>query len=67
MALGMNPTPAPYVFRKKTNAAPATRQESSLFVRIIRHFGQEIVLVAGFLILGFWFLALMGYSSADPA
>lgn len=67
MALGMNPTPAPYVFRKKTNAAPATRQESSLFVRIIRHFGQEIVLVAGFLVLGFWFLALMGYSSADPA
>ncbi|MDO4794861.1 MAG: DNA translocase FtsK 4TM domain-containing protein [Brachymonas sp.] len=60
-------TPAsPYLLR--TGKAPAPKPaEPSLFVRILKRFSQEIVLLLGLGTLALWLVTLLSHHPADPA
>ncbi|MDO4769361.1 MAG: DNA translocase FtsK 4TM domain-containing protein [Brachymonas sp.] len=60
-------TPAtPYLLR--TGKAPAAKPaEPSLFVRIVKRFSQEIVLLLGLGMLALWLVTLLSHHPADPA
>ena len=58
--------PSPYLLR--TGKAPAPKPaEPSLFVRILKRFSQEIVLLLGLTTLALWLVTLLSHHPADPA
>jgi S-DNA-T family DNA segregation ATPase FtsK/SpoIIIE len=59
-------TPAPYLLR--TGTTPVSKPaEKPLLSRVFKRFGQEILLVCGFILLTLWLATLISHHPADPA
>ena len=59
-------TPAPYLLRTGTTPVPKPA-EKPLLSRVFKRFGQEILLVCGFILLTLWLATLISRHPADPA